>query len=230
MIVTIIPARGGSKSIPLKNIKLLAGKPLIYYSIIYSLSNKLVEHTVVSTDHDEIAKIAQKYNAEVPFLRPAVFAKDDSQDYEFMAHALKELESIYNSKIEYLILLRPTSPFRPKGLIDAGIKLLKSHSEATSVRSVALCKEHPYRMWIPEGNYIYGYEKNIFEPYNLPRQKLPEIFFQTGDIEIVRRETLIKGSVSGGKVLPLILKSEDMLDIDYESDFIKAEKWIKEQI
>jgi CMP-N,N'-diacetyllegionaminic acid synthase len=223
-IYSIIPARGGSKSIPHKNIRLLNGVPLINYSIKYSQNCSLISHTVVSTDSEKIAKIALNCEAEVPFLRPKALAQDETQDYPVFIHALDVLEKMYKTQIDLIVLLRPTSPLRPKGLIERGVELLKRFPEATSVRSVTESHEHPFRQWQKEGDYIKGYEKHVSEPYNIPRQKLPPVFFQTGDIEIVRRNTLIEGSISGISILPLIISYEEKLDIDHEHDLKIAEQ------
>ena len=226
-ICSIIPARGASKSIPKKNIKPLGGKPLIQYSIEYSLKCSLVTHTVVSTDSQEIAQIAKNCGAEVPFLRPAEFACDDTQDYPVFEHALKALEELYKEKIDILLLLRPTSPMRPKGLIEKGTELIKRFPEATSVRSVARASQHPFRQWKIVGDYMTGYEDKVFESYNIPRQKLPAVYFQTGDLEIIRRQTILDGSISGERVLPLVINPQEIVDIDNCSDWQEAQNRLK---
>jgi len=223
-IVTVIPARGGSKSIPKKNIRELKGKPLIQYSIEYSLKCPLVSHTVVSTDSQEIADIARKKGAEIYFLRPVEYAQDTTPDYPVMRHALDSLEEILRKVIDYIILLRPTSPLRPPDLIERGMELFNRFPEASSVRSITFCSQHPYRMWKIMDGFMTGYEAAVNESYNLPRQKLPPVYFQTGDIEIIRRETLKKGSVSGDKILPLAIRPDEMFDIDSESDIKRALK------
>lgn len=226
-ICTVIPARGGSKSIPKKNIQSLHGKPLIEYSIKYSLKCPLVAHTVVSTDSEEIAEIARNCGAEVPFIRPGDLAQDDTQDYPVFRHALNTLEELYNEQINVIVLLRPTSPLRPPGLIEKGIALLKRFPEASSVRSVTPSSEHPFRQWKMMGEYMVGYETEVFEAYNVPRQQLPSVYFQTGDLEIIRRQTLLDGSISGERILPLIIKPEEMVDIDNMSDWHKAEEQLQ---
>ena len=223
-IYTIIPARGGSKGIPKKNIKLLKGKPLIAYTIEYSIKSKLINKTVVSTDSLEIANIAKSFGANVPFIRPGYLAEDLTTDFPVFKHALLELENIFKEEIDLLILLRPTSPYRPEGLIEIGVNKMIQNPGASSLRSVAKTSEHPYRQWISNGDSIVGYEKDILEPYNIPRQQLPEIYFQTGDIEIIRRSTIIDGSISGKNVIPLIINHEDMVDIDTDKDWKDAEK------
>ncbi len=223
-IITIIPARGGSKSLPKKNILLLKGKPLLCHSIDYSLKSRLVTSTVVSTDMEEIANIAKDSGASVPFLRPEEFARDDTRDYPVVRHALDYFES-RGEIFDFYILLRPTSPLRPPGLIEKAFEIFKNNNDASSVRSMARIKEHPYRAWKQDKDgSVSGFIETEIEPYNIPRQELPELFFQTGDIEVIRRETIINGSISGESVYPLIINHEDMIDIDSESDLERAEK------
>ncbi len=226
-IITIIPARGGSKSLPKKNIRLLKDKPLLCYSIDYSKNSDIVDKTIVTTDSQEIADIAKSCGADVPFLRPSEYAQDDTRDYPFMRHVLDYFES-KGEVYDIYILLRPTSPIRPKGLIEKAIKIFEDNPTATSVRSIAKIKEHPYRAWVmnDDGN-MEGFVKGIEESYNIPRQELPEVYFQTGDIEAVSRQTILNGSISGDNVYPLIIKHDEMVDIDEVSDFKKAEEKLK---
>jgi N-acylneuraminate cytidylyltransferase len=225
-ILAVIPARAGSKSLPNKNIKLLNDKPLLAYSIKYATDCKLISKTIVSTDSSKYAQVAKNYGASVPFLRPEKFAKDVSQDYDFMRHAL---DFYHQSGVFYdiLILLRPTSPLRPEGLIERGLELLENNPQATSIRSVTQVKEHPWRTWKENSDgSITGLVNEQTEPYNLPRQQLPNIYFQTGDIELVRASTLLAGSVTGNNVYPLIINHEQMIDIDTPDDFKLATKKI----
>lgn len=226
-VVTIIPARGGSKSLPKKNILLLNDKPLVAYSIEYSLTCEKIERTIVSTDSEEISQIAKEFGADVPFIRPSEFAQDDTRDYPFMRHALDFLDSI-GEVYDIYVLLRPTSPTRPKNLIERAVQILDENITASSVRSVAKIKEHPYRAWTIEDNGgMKGFVNNIEESYNIPRQELPDVYFQTGDIEAIRRDTLLKGSVSGDNVYPLVIDYDEMVDIDHLSDLKKAEERLK---
>jgi len=221
-VLCIIPARGGSKSIPKKNIRIINGYPLIKYTIDYALKSQLLNKVIVSTDDSEIAEIAQQLGAEIPFLRPSEFSADDSQDYVVLKHAL----DWYDAKkcfYDYLVLLRPTSPLRKPGLIENAMNIMNLYPDATSLRSVAKVSEHPYRMWIQKGNFISGLFENdqLIEPYNIPRQLLPPIYFQTGDIEVIRTSTIRNGSVSGPRILPLFI-DQCYVDIDNESDLIHA--------
>ena len=173
------------------------------------------------------AEIAKNCGADVPFLRPAKISMDNTRDYPFMRHALDYLDSV-GDVYDIYILLRPTSPLRPEGLIEKSIDILNKNPSATSVRAVARAKEHPYRvLGINEDGSISSMISDIEEPYNFPRQELPEAYFMTGDIEAARRETLLSGSVSGNKIYPLIINPEDKIDIDSIEDFKIAEKRLK---
>ena len=228
-VVVIIPARSGSKSLPNKNILPLNGKPLLCYSVDYGLKSDIVNKVVVSTDSLEFAEIAKKSGAEVPFIRPAELAEDNTRDYPFMRHALDFFESkgeIY----DIYIMLRPTSPLRPAGLIEKSINILKENPSATSVRAVAEASEHPYSVLkANEDGSMSSMIFNIEEPYNFPRQELPKAYFMTGDIEAARRETLLSGSISGKKMYPVIINPEEKVDIDHIEDFKIAEKRLKYQ-
>ena len=209
---------------PKKNILSLNGKPLLCYSVDYSLRSELVTSTVVSTDSKEIADIAKSSGASVPFLRPSKYARDDTRDYPVIRHALDFFED-QGQIFDFYVLLRPTSPLRPSGLIEKAFEILEDNIDATSVRSMARIKEHPYRVWRQnDDKSVCGFIKTEVEPYNMPRQELPELLFQTGDIEVIRRKTLINGSISGECVYPLIIDHADMIDIDSQSDFDRAEK------
>lgn len=218
----MIPARYGSKGIPNKNIKKINKIPLLAYSIKYALRSKIVDKTIVSSDSKKYLKIAKKYGAEVPFLRKKRLSKDNVTDYPVIKDALERCEKIYKKKYNYIALLRPTSPFREKGLIEKSFKLIEKYPKATSVRSVKKTDNHPYRSWILKNGFIYGFVKNVHEPYNIPRQKLPSIMFQTGDIEFIKRSTLFKGSISGGKVIPIVVKK--YFDLDNLDDLKKIKR------
>jgi N-acylneuraminate cytidylyltransferase len=226
-ILCVIPARSGSKGLANKNIKDFDGKPLIAHSIEYAKNCKKISDIVVSTDSIEYSKIAEKYGALVPFIRPKKFATDASQDIDFIYHALINCEKIYKKNYSLVILLRPTSPIRESNLIIKGLDKMIADPEASSLKAVTEANEHPYRHWVPENKYIVGYENRIFESYNLPRQELPKTFYSAGDLEIIRRNTIIQGSVSGNKIIPLILNKEEVVDIDTQSDWKKAEELLR---
>ena len=216
-VLVIIPARSGSKGIKNKNIKIIQKKPLLAHSIIYAKRCKFIDRIVVSTDSNKYANIARKFKADVPFLRSKKLSGDKVKDYPVIRNCLKISEKYYKTLFDYIILLRPTSPFREKLLIEKGLKKLHNDKFSTSIRSVIQTKRHPYRHWkIIKKRKMISIIPNVKEPYNIPRQQLPKIFFQTGDIEIVKRKTIMDGSISGTRVIPLIVKS--FYDIDTIDD------------
>ena len=146
-ILALIPARGGSKSIPHKNIRPLAGFPLIAYSIAAAKQSNLVTRTIVSTDDDEIARIARDNGAETPFMRPDDFAQDHTTDFPVFTHALGWLKEHEGYQPEVVVQLRPTSPMRPPGCVDQAVQVLLDHPEADSVRGVIPSGQNPYKMW-----------------------------------------------------------------------------------
>ncbi len=217
-IIALIPARFGSKGIIKKNIIQFRGKPLLAHSIDYAKKSSLIRDVVVSTDSQEFALLSNKFGARTPFLRPKSLAGDSTQDYPVVHHAVKFLEEEKNKRIDYIALLRPTSPLRPPNLIEKSYELIKNNKLGTSVRSVVPVKQHSYRQWFLDGDKMVSAQSNIFESYNLPRQQLPISYFQSGDIEFIRRSTLNNKSVSGDYILPLILKNKDLFDIDTYED------------
>jgi len=153
-ILAIIPARGGSKGIPKKNIVNINGKPLIQYTIEVAKESKLIDRVIVSTDDDEIAEISEKLGAEVPFIRPAELAKDGTPTFPVIKHALKWLKENEKYKPELIVLLEPTFPLRTVEKVDEAIKVISSDEEADSLRGVCEPFQNPFKMWIPCGKYL----------------------------------------------------------------------------
>lgn len=230
-VLAIIPARGGSKSIPRKNIKLLHGIPLIAYSIAAGLKARLVNRVIVSTDDEEIAKIARRFGAEVLFKRPRKLAGNTTPDLPVFQHALKWLAEHEQYVPDIIVQLRPTSPVRPLGFVDDAIKILLKNKNADSVRGIVPSGQNPYKMWrMRKKKELQPLltVPGITEPYNAPRQKLPKTFWQTGHIDVIRYATIInKGSMSGEHILPVMLESRYAIDIDSESDWLRAEEMIE---
>ena len=230
-VLAVIPARGGSKGIPRKNIKSFAGYPLIAYSIAAGLQSELTTRVIVSTDDEEIAAVARKWGAQTPFLRPAEFAADNTLDLPVFQHALKWLKEHEGYVPDIVVQLRPTSPARPVGMVDEAIRLLLDHPEADSVRGVVPADENPHKMWRVDGEtgLMHGLLKveGIDEPYNAPRQKLPPVYWQTGHIDAIRPErTFMAGdSMSGKNILPLFLDPSYTIDIDTPFDWMRYE-WL----
>lgn len=227
-ILALIPARGGSKGIPRKNIRSFAGYPLIAWSIAAAKESSQVTRIIVSTDDEEIAKVARQYGAEAPFLRPAEFAQDNTTDLPVFEHALKWLEGVEGYCPDIIIQLRPTSPIRPKNLVDDAIRVLQNHKDADCVRGVVAAGQNPFKMWRFYGedqplNPLLGVD-GIKEPYNAPRQILPPVYWQTGHIDAIRVSTILeKKSLTGDVIYPLVIDSKYTVDIDTLSDWAKYE-------
>ncbi|MHC1740437.1 MAG: HAD hydrolase family protein [Anaerolineaceae bacterium] len=229
-VVAVIPARGGSKGIPRKNILDFAGYPLIAYSVAAGLQSQYVTRTIVSTDDEEIAAVARQYGAETPFLRPAEFSQDKTVDLPVFQHALEWLAKNENYHPDVLVQLRPTSPVRPRDCVDSAIQILLDHPEADSVRGVVEAGQNPYKMWQIEKTSgqmrpLIGVD-GICEAYNAPRQALPDVYWQTGHIDAIRpRAILEKNSMSGEVIMPLVIDVRYTIDIDSPADWQKSE-WL----
>ena len=229
-VLAIVPARGGSKSIPRKNIRLFAGHPLISYSIAAGLAAETITRLIVSTDDGEIAAIARMYGAETPFLRPAELSQDNTPDLPVFQHALTWLTENEGYRPEIVVQLRPTSPFRRAVHIDQAVLRLLERPEADSVRTVCIPFQNPFKMWrIGVDGFIHPLlENGIPEPYNQPRQILPEVYWQTGYVDAAWTDTiLIKNSMTGEHILPLIIGAEEWIDIDSPDDWRRAERLLE---
>lgn len=232
-VLAIIPARGGSKGIPGKNIRDFAGFPLIAYSIAAARQSESVTRVIVSTDSPEISDIALKYGAEVPFIRPASLAEDTTLDLPVFLHALNWLAENEDYRPDLVVQLRPTSPIRPLGLIDCAVMILNENPEADSVRGVVPAGQNPHKMWriSTDGKLtplltVAGMD----EPYNAPRQSLPPVYWQTGHIDVIRPDVIIeKGSMSGDVILPVLIDTEFMVDIDNLDDWARYEWVVREK-
>lgn len=230
-VLAIIPARGGSKSIPRKNIRNFAGYPLIAYSIAAGKAAKNVTRLLVSTDDEEIASIAKDYGAEIPFLRPTELSQDDTPDLPVFQHALAWLEENEGYHPDILVQLRPTSPLRRTIHIDHAVQRLLEHPEADSVRTVCVPFQNPYKMWrIGEDGFLHTLLTfDMPEPYNLPRQALPDVYWQTGYVDAAWTDTIQgKNSMTGDNILPLIIGAEEWIDIDSPDDWRRAERLLED--
>jgi len=227
-ILALIPARGGSKGIPRKNIRNFAGYPLIAWSIAAGKQSELVTRVIVSTDDEEIAAVAREWGAETPFLRPAELAQDQTTDLPVFEHAIQWLEENERYRPEIMVQLRPTSPIRPKNMLDHAIRILLEHSNADCVRGVVPAGQNPFKMWRFEGEdkamKPLLAADGIAEPYNAPRQMLPPVYWQTGHIDAIRVSTIKqKKSLTGDVIYPLVIDPRYTVDIDNLSDWAKYE-------
>jgi CMP-N,N'-diacetyllegionaminic acid synthase len=224
--IAIIPARGGSKGIPGKNIAPLLGHPLIAYSIAASLASRSISRTIVSTDAEEIAEIARRYGAEVPFMRPAEFSTDMSTDRDFLMHALGWLAEHENARPDYIVHLRPTTPLREPEVIDDAVRLFRDTASATSLRSAHLASKTPYKWFeMDASGYFKGIRPDDPRPeyYNLPRQSFPPVYDPNGYVDVLRVSQLLNSpSVHGGAILGFVTpfcheldSPEDLLLMNY---------------
>jgi CMP-N-acetylneuraminic acid synthetase len=239
-VLGIIPARGGSTGIPRKNIRLVAGKPLIYYTIQEAQKSKLLDAFIVSTDDQEIAEIAKSYGADVPFLRPKKFAQKYSAEIEYQQHALDWLEKNRGWKPDIVAIMKPTSPLRPASDIDKAIKLLQKGNYSMT-RTVAKPQHHPYRVWqfkkgsaemaclLPEMGTAKDFER--WGDY-IPRQRLPDVYFYNGAVDVTWSKNINRGSaaVFAGPIGGVIVDPSTSYDIDEPSDLDEIGKIISKRI
>lgn len=222
-IIAIIPARKGSKSIKDKNIINYKNKPLIYYSIKTAKQSKLIDRVIISTDSLKYKKIALKFGAEVPFLRPKKYSKDKSLDIDFMLHAAKYLKRKQNINSFFFVLLRPTTPLRNNKIVDEGIqKFLKKYKQYDSMRSVSKFNQPPQKMFYINNNTLKGYfdSKYNYEYHSYPRQKFPQSYLPNGYIDILKPSYFLNSKKHlFGKIYPYI--TEEILDIDEKKDLLK---------
>lgn len=223
-ILGIIPARGGSKGVPRKNIRPLGGKPLIGYAIEAASASRFLTETVISTDDDEIADVSRRLGGSVPFKRPPELATDSATGLSVVQHAVREMEDQRGYKVDVVVLLQPTTPFRTTADIDAGINLLLD-TGADSVVSVAdVGSYHPLRMKRIVGeNILVSYIDQGYEDLR-PRQQLPPVYIRSGDLYISRRAVVIdQNRLVGADCRAYIIPPARHLNIDTEYDFWFAE-------
>lgn len=218
-VLAIIPARGGSKGVPHKNIRLLAGKPLIGYTIGAAIASRHLTDFVTSTDDDEIATVAKSFGSTV-IRRPSKLATDDAPMDPTIEHALNECET-QAGRYDYVLVLQPTAPFRTSDDIDNSIELLEKSGE-TSLTSVYLVEDaHPARMYRLDNDRLVPYEQ---EPLARLRQTLPPVYHRNG--AIYGRKTVpfrTEHTLLGSSIIPYIMPRSRSINIDDELDFAFAE-------
>ena len=225
-ILGLIPARGGSKGIPHKNITPLAGKPLLAYTCEAALQSQLLTRTLLNTDDPEIAAVGRACGVEVPFMRPAELAQDDTPILPVIRHTLDWLAKHDNFVPEAVVLLQPTSPLRQVEHIDAAIRLLLEQNADTVVSVMEV--PHQFTpvslMQLDEQNQLRPY---LPAPIILRRQEKPRLYARNGPAVLaIRRETLLAGKLYGERILPLLMESTLSLDIDGPDDLALAEFWL----
>lgn len=214
-VLAVIPARGGSKSIPRKNLQDLAGHPLVAHMIQHALQVDSITDLVVSTNDQEIAKVARRYGAKVPFMRPAELATDDMPSWPAVRHALLEMETLTGQPYEYVVMLQATAPLcRPQD-IAACIERIKIGDCESVVTVVPVTTHHPFRMKrIVGGDILINYIEQGFEDMR-PRQMLPPVYKRSGAVYASRRKVVAEQkAVVGSDVRAVVVPAETGVDID----------------
>jgi len=226
--VALVPARSGSERVPGKNVRPLAGHPLLAYAIESALQSGVFERVVCSTDSEEIADVARWYGADVPFLRPAEYATSTSPDIEWLAFTLERLEQGY----ELFAIVRATNPFRGPAAIRRGLEQLLATPEADSLRAVELVKQHPGKMWLlaEDGRTM----RPLLDQASLDvawhagqYQALPPVYVQSSALEIARSRVVAEtGTREGRVVAPFFTDGYESLNVDDEEDWERAERLV----
>ena len=218
-VLAIIPARAGSKGILDKNLKLLGQHPLFSYSIAAGAVCKNIDRVIVSTDSAEYSRIAEKYGAEVPFLRPSKISGDTSTDAEFFTHAFEWLKRKENYIPDLVVHLRPTTPLRDISILEAAVTFMKKNDDATSLRSAYKTHLTPYKMFRKKQGYMMPFLslESVPESYNLPRQHFEDSYIPNGYIDIVRPKVLLETNLLHGPKMKL-WETEDVPDIDSKQE------------
>jgi CMP-N,N'-diacetyllegionaminic acid synthase len=229
-IVAMIPARSGSKRVPDKNIRLLAGHPLIAYSIAAAQQSKIFSKVIVSTDSELYADIARHYGAEVPFSRPAKIAGDTSPDIEWVGYTLNQLRN-NGQDYDCFSILRPTSPFRLAETICRAWQEFLSQEGVDSLRAVEKCQQHPGKMWIIRGKRMVPLLPMgpVEQPWHSSQYpSLPVVYVQNASLEIARTHVVFEEkTIAGNVVMPFVTKNFEGFDVNSNYDWDLAEHLVK---
>jgi CMP-N,N'-diacetyllegionaminic acid synthase len=220
-ILGLIPARGGSKGIPHKNIALLAGRPLLAYTCEAALGSHYLTRVVLSTDDEAIAEVGRNCSVEVPFIRPTELARDDTPSLAVAQHAIRWLSEHEDWEADVLVLLQPTSPLRRAQHIDEALDLM-FQNEADTVVSVIKVPHlfSPYSMMRLVNGYLEDYWQDQLPFDRYRRQDLPALYARNGPAVLVTQVEVVMGQASfyGQRALPYVMKREDSLDVDVPLD------------
>ena len=223
-VIALIPARAGSKGVPNKNIRRLGGHSLLAWSIAACLKSKTIDRVIVSTDSKEYAQLAQDLGAEAPFLRPPEISGDRSTDYDFVVHALDWLAK-EGYEPDFLVHIRPTTPFRDPSLIDAAVEAFVNASQGTALRSVHEMSESAYKTFeIAASGKLkrLGSDDTALDSANNARQQFPNTYVANGYVDVLSSEFVRKtGLLHGDHVLPFI--TPPVVEVDTEDDFVHLE-------
>jgi CMP-N,N'-diacetyllegionaminic acid synthase len=228
-IVALIPARSGSKRVPDKNIRPLAGHPVIAYTIAAAIDSAIFTDVIVSTDSERYAEIVKYYGAEVPFLRPEALAGNQSPDIEWLAYTLDRLRKS-GRRFDCFSILRPTSPFRLPETIRRAWHEFSSQTGVDSLRAVEKCSQHPGKMWVVRGNRMtpllpLGPPEQPWHSSQYPT--LPEIYVQNASLEIAWSRVVFEDrTIAGNVVMPFFTVDYEGFDVNNEYDWQLAEQMV----
>lgn len=230
-VVALIPARSGSKRIANKNVRELAGRPLIAYTIAAARESGVFDQIIVSSDDAEYRHIAAQYRADT-IARPEAYASDNSPDFQWISHVFTH--AVSDGSFDAFCILRPTSPFRSADTIRrAWASFLEDGADSfDSLRSITKPKNHPNKMWIRQGHYITPYAPFVVgnppQPgHSVPTQLLPDVLAQPATIEIAWTKTLTKHkNISGTRIKGFYLDMPESHDLNDEYDWLLAEAMI----
>jgi len=229
-VVGLIPARSGSRRVTHKNIRPLAGHPVIAYSIASALESRIFGKVVVSTDSEMYAEIARYYGAEVPFLRPVEIAGEFSPDIEWVEYTLKRLRD-EGHLYDCFSILRPTSPFRQAETIRRAWREFLAEEGVDSLRAVEKCKQHPGKMWVVRGKRMLPLLplSPAGQPWHSSQyQALPEVYAQNASLEIAWSRVALEGRTIAGVVLmPFLTKDHEGFDVNHPYDWRLAEELVQ---
>ena len=220
----IIPARGGSKGVPRKNIRLLCGKPLIQYTAEAALASSRLSRVILSTEDEEIAEVGRRCGLEVPFLRPAELARDETPTLPVVQHAVRWIEAEGN-RYDVICLLQPTNPLRGADDIDDCIQLLEASGADAVITVLPVPAEfNPHWVYLPDEAGLLRLSTGEADP--LPRrQALPAAFHREGSVYVTRRNVLMEeNSLYGSRLRGHLMSSNQCINIDTEADWQRAEK------
>jgi CMP-N,N'-diacetyllegionaminic acid synthase len=228
-ILAVIPARGGSKSVPRKNIAPIAGRPLLAYTVEEALKVAAITDLIVSTDDPEIADIACSLGAMAPFLRPAELATDQAQSAPVLKHSLLEMEARRGFRYDAIMMLQPTTPLRQACHIQTAIDMLTAHDCDSVVSVVSVGGNHPFRMKRLVDNRLVNYIDQGFEDMR-PRQVLPPVYIRNGAVYLSRRHVVVdQEQIVGSICLGFEMSVEESVNIDDQLDFKMAELLLSER-
>jgi CMP-N,N'-diacetyllegionaminic acid synthase len=225
-VLGLIPARGGSKGVPKKNIKSLLGKPLIQYTVDSAKESKYIDHLIVSTDSEEIAKVCKDIPVDVPFIRPDYLASDTAKAIGVIQHAITTMEEIDGVIYDLVVYLEPPNPLRLVNDIDKCIDLFEKDLPDCVVSVQEANQFHPILMKQIKDGRLQPIWKD--EPEGVPRQLYdPTAYMRNGAVYVFRKELIMDGILYGKDVLPYIMPIERSVCIDDMMDWYVAEAWMK---